>query len=755
MADSGRSPGIVAGEPMSALMRAHDWAATSLGPTETWPQSLRTALRLALTTHQPACVLWGAELIGFHNEAFGALIGPDHHPAALGRPAREVWGKIWEVIGPQLDFVMSGGGAIREEARLLPITRSGCHEDVWWTYSYSPIDCAEAPGGIGGVFVLCNDVTEQHRAREALRESEARFRAVFDSGLLGLGIFDAPTQRTLAINDEALRLMDCTREEFEAGSRDWRAATAPEHRSRDEVAIEQLLATGRADPFEKDFVRKDGRRVPVRLSLAPLPGQPGRVVVGAEDLTARRAAEHALRESEDRFRTLANVVPNFIWFAAPGGEVLYLNDRWYEYTGQTPQAALPDGWIATVHPDDAARTSAAWAEARARNTTYEIELRYRRHDGAYRWYIARAEPLRDGAGRHLAWFGSGTDIHDRKLAEAALAESEARLRLAQEAAGAGSWQFDFTSGLCRLSPESVRMLGLPEGHAGVMTTEEWNALIHPDDVPLVRDAMRGAVFGHHLHDCTFRVPLADGSVRWIQGLGRAEYAPGGKPVGIYGLNLDVTERRRAEERQALLMRELDHRAKNTLAVVQATLRLTPKGDAQAYARAVEGRIRALARAHAMLAEARWERGELTALLQAELAPFLTGQRAELIGPRVALPAASAQAIAMAVHELATNAVKHGALSQPNGRVFVSWQLERDKAAGPLLRLTWAESGGPPLLAPPQLRGFGTRMLESTVEFQLGGTLSMDWRSEGLACEMTLPLDSVPPDAAWLPRAAPE
>jgi two-component sensor histidine kinase len=195
-----------------------------------------------------------------------------------------------------------------------------------------------------------------------------------------------------------------------------------------------------------------------------------------------------------------------------------------------------------------------------------------------------------------------------------------------------------------------------------------------------------------------------------------------------------------ESRLRFLAREVDHRAKNALAVVQATLRLTPKGDVESYARAVEGRVSALARAQTLLAEDRWRGAALRALLESELAAFVTPARGgtprlRLAGPDVLLPPEAAQPLAMMVHELATNAVKHGALSTPEGRVEVGWTVGRDGA----LSLRWAESGGPAVEGPPSRRGFGSRVVESVVRNQLGGRLEMRWREHGLACDIAVPL----------------
>src|SRR4051794_12476194 len=185
-----------------------------------------------------------------------------------------------------------------------------------------------------------------------------------------------------------------------------------------------------------------------------------------------------------------------------------------------------------------------------------------------------------------------------------------------------------------------------------------------------------------------------------------------------GVAADITDRKHAEQGQALLVREVDHRAKNVLAVVQAALRLTPRHDPAAYARMVEGRVAALARAHTLLAENHWTGADLASLLRAELQPFLPAEgppsatpRIILDGPALTVAPQAAQAVGMAMHELATNASKYGALSAPGGRVLLSWRLE--EAAG-CLRLRWEELGGPALTGPPPAKGFGSRVVEATL-----------------------------------------
>lgn len=207
----------------------------------------------------------------------------------------------------------------------------------------------------------------------------------------------------------------------------------------------------------------------------------------------------------------------------------------------------------------------------------------------------------------------------------------------------------------------------------------------------------------------------------------------------------TSEIQAGETKLRLLAREVDHRAKNALAVVLATLRLTPRHDAAEFAAAVEGRVLALAHAQTLLAADRWRGADLHALLRAELAPFVAsgndpaGARAALDGPPVLLPPVATQPLAMVIHELATNAVKHGALSVPGGRVSVRWQPVRSATAGDGLALRWEEAGGPALAGTPTRRGFGSRILDSTIRIQLGGALRQSWPASGMVCEIDLAL----------------
>ena len=174
---------------MGALIRAHDWESTALGPVTAWPQALRTVLRIILNTGHPMYVFWGKDGLCFYNDAYRASIGTERHPASVGRPAREVWAEIWDIIGPQIDQVMAGKGATWNENHLVPITRNGRREDVYWTYSYSPIDSEGALNDIGGVLVACTETTEQVLTERRLRNANETLEQVVRDRTKALRLF--------------------------------------------------------------------------------------------------------------------------------------------------------------------------------------------------------------------------------------------------------------------------------------------------------------------------------------------------------------------------------------------------------------------------------------------------------------------------------------------------------------------------------------------------------------------------------------
>jgi two-component sensor histidine kinase len=197
---------------MGRLIRAHDWSSSPLGPPETWPQSLKTAVRLILSSSHPMFIWWGPDLIQFYNDAYRTTMGPERHPSALGDRGETCWAEIWDIIGPQIALVMRGEGSTWHEDALVPVTRNGQREDVWWTYGYSPIDQDD---GVGGVLVVCKDVTAEHQVREALAQANAelnseaqRLRALFEQAPSFMAVLRGPDHRFELANPGYMRLVD-------------------------------------------------------------------------------------------------------------------------------------------------------------------------------------------------------------------------------------------------------------------------------------------------------------------------------------------------------------------------------------------------------------------------------------------------------------------------------------------------------------------------------------------------------------------
>lgn len=315
---------------------------------------------------------------------------------------------------------------------------------------------------------------------------------------------------------------------------------------------------------------------------------------------------------------------------------------------------------------------------------------------------------------------------------ARLLESEQRRSLALAAGSMGSWDWDWVNGDWMWDDGQFRIFGV-DSQSFVVNPENVQALLHPDDFDELRKTMAQFNKGRRSYEAEFRIIRPDGEIRWCVGTAAATVDKAGRVIRVSGVTVDITERKRAEERQNLLTREVDHRAKNALALAQSIVRLTQGESVKAYIQAVEGRISALARVHTILSLSSWQGAEITKLVDEEIAPYATGDQIAFSGSNIQLQPATAQTLALALHELFTNSAKYGALSTLSGRLTIKWEVQGD-----LLELLWEERDGP-AVEKPVSRGFGTRSVIASIESQLGGQAMFDWRSEGLICRLSVPL----------------
>jgi PAS domain S-box-containing protein len=333
------------------------------------------------------------------------------------RPTDLIGNSLWEV------FPEAAENQFGREYRLAVETGKPRHFDSYYPEPLNVwLECHCYPTE-HGLSVYFRNVTEQKVTEKALRLSESRFRKLFESDLMGIGIPDR-FGGFRDCNEGLLRLTGYTRADQEAGLVRWDTMTPTEYAEVDAAHIKEALERGSCTPYEKEFICKDGTRVPILCGYALLEGSGDEFIGFALDLSRQKEVERELREREERFRVLAESMPPMIWMSNGDGENIYCNRRARDYFGVEEAETMGFGWKRFLHPDDVEKTDAIWKRCFETAEPYVDELRLRRKDGVYRHFLARAVPIRNDAGECERWIGSATDVHDQKLAEAALRKSE-------------------------------------------------------------------------------------------------------------------------------------------------------------------------------------------------------------------------------------------------------------------------------------------------------------------------------------------
>lgn len=450
------------GGEMGALMRARDWNDSLLGPTDAWPPLLKSIVRVMLSSSHPMFLWWGPDLVQFYNDAYSRTMGPERHPGALGQPGRECWEEIWPIIGPQIEFVMDGKGSTWNVDQLVPITRHGKREDVWWTYGYSPV---EDNHGVHGVLVVCNDVTAQHNATAELeqvnralteqirqREEAQRLEALQAAQLLQAEHalhqqHEAEGERLRALFQQAPGFMCILRGPdlvFEFAN----AAYARFIGGREVIGktIREALPEVEGQGFFEllDGVYRSGKPFAasdVTLMLRKTPGaqvsqvycdfvyQP--IYTGGEvsgifvegfDATERVMAKQALEQSELRLREGMKVARMAVWDWTLGTNEVIFSENAAELFGAN-WTSMHQVWGA-IDPADMKRVDLARRAALARNGTYGDIIRLVRPDnGELIWLQVYGTVVSDSGGVPRAIRGVSIDITARKRAEEALREA--------------------------------------------------------------------------------------------------------------------------------------------------------------------------------------------------------------------------------------------------------------------------------------------------------------------------------------------
>lgn len=403
------------------------------------------------------------------------------------------------------------------------------------------------------------------------------------------------------------------------------------------------------------------------------------------------------------------------------------------------------GFAERVHPEDRTRVEAETSAYLGTGSSYAHEFRIVRPDGEIRTVHDRGviERFQDGRVKRLLGLNIDiTELRQQQLeAEASLRESEARLQLAYEVADIGAWDLDLTRRQSVWSKRLYELLGIDAGQPA--SDHLFLSHVHPDDQTWMRERYDSAIAQRTVFDEVFRIIRSDGEVRHVVGKGRVVEQADGEPTRMIGVNYDITDLIQAHEQKHLLMREVHHRFKNTLSMVQAVARQTMQSQPEDFLARFTARIQGLSSAQDMLVHNMWTGVDVLPLVHSQLAHMkdAIGRRIRLSGPAIRLKSDAAQALGMAIHELATNAGKYGALSGETGDVSIEWRLEGDPAGGRQFVISWVERGGPPVSKPERL-GFGSVVIDRMASAAMNAQVDVDYRPEGLSWELHCPDDCI-------------
>jgi PAS domain S-box-containing protein len=534
-----------AGE-LGRLIAEHDWRATSVGPIASWPAYLRSTVSTVLRSPVAIVTLWNDDGVMIYNDAY-SVFAAARHPHLLGSKVREGWPEVAAFNDHVMRTVLAGGTLSYRE-RELTLFRSGKAEQVWLDLDYSPVlDDANRPAGVIAIVV---EATERVLAQRRLHAERERFSQMFDQSPSFMSLKYGPDHRTEIVNPAYRRLM---------GERDF--VGKPVNEAFPDVVgqgfvklLDEAYASGEARyavaaPL---MVQRTADGLPeqrfVDLVYQPIRDESGRVIgifAQGNDVTDRVLAERLAREKEANFRAVTQIMPNQLWTARPDGSVDWVNERAIEFFGTPELRTDGSDWVETVHPDDRAPAGLAYQTALRTGCAYETEFRARRHDGAYRWFLARAIPVRDADGAIARWVGTNTDIHEQKLAEAATTRDRDRLwRLSQELLVV----CDFAGLITAVNPAVTRILGWEEDEFAGHNILNF---IHPDDLERSRAQLGRLVEGQTMQGFENRFRAKDGGWRVISWAGVPEEGR------IHSIGRDVTAEQQAEAALAASRAERD------------------------------------------------------------------------------------------------------------------------------------------------------------------------------------------------------
>jgi PAS domain S-box-containing protein len=768
------------GGETGALMHTHDWSTSPLGTPDTWPPSLRTVVGLMLTSKFPMFVAWGPQLAFLYNDAYGSILGAKH-PQALGCPFREVWAEIWNDLEPLVAKALAGGATFHENLHLV-MERHGFPEDTWYTFSYSPV--RDESGAIAGMFCACTETTEKvlsdRRARfhielsERLGSlSEPRAIALAAAGSLGTHIHadrvgyggidgteqvvsveqDWTRNDTVASLAGEARILDAFGPAVIAELRAGRTLVVEDcltdPRTRDEAYAATWAGIGCRSLIVAPLIR-DGRFRALLYVHEAMPRHwttteirlVERVAQRTWDAVERARIEKELRDSEALKSAIVEAALDCVVSVTDDSRVIEWNPAAARTFGYAREVALGQDLAELIIPPEF-RERHRHGMARYLATGHgpvlgkRIELEAQRADGSRFPVELTIIPIELAGRPHFTAYLR--DLTDRTRAEAALRENEQRLRATYEHAFAGIGEVDRSGRFLRVNEQLCSVTGFSREE---LLGQTFWGLTHVDDrqadLAQFSRLMVGKLDAYAVEK---RYVHKDGHEVWVEVAASRVDDAAGQP--LYGIRVvrDISERRKAEEHQQLLIHELNHRVKNTLATVQsiATQTLRNSGASQEAREALESRLIALSRAHDVLTRENWEGALLHDIVADVIQPYRSDRegRIRCQGGKVHLVPRMALALSLALHELATNAAKYGALSNGTGEVSLTWMVDHTSTPA-LLLLRWQEKGGP-AVKPPTRKGFGSRLIERSLAQDLGGEVRIEYAPTGLVCSVEAPL----------------
>lgn len=406
-------------DEMVRLTNSFDWSRTELGPMSAWPETLRTTVRIMLASDVPMVLIAGRNTgVLIYNSGYADFAG-SRHPSIFGQPVLEAWPEIADFNAENMRRGFAGESWYLPDQELV-LNRTGTLQSAWMNLNYSPV--LDGAGQVLGVLVIVVETTASYLAQRELQESREKLDlALSASGLVGTWDWDVAGDVVTA-DERFARLFGLSPGAAVMGVPIGQFMQAIHPEDRDRVGREIADASTAPGPvrFEYRLLRPDGEVRWVVASgrvIADAEGRPLRLPGVVVDITDERLIAAQLAESELRFRTLADTMPQMVWSTLPDGFHDYYNARWYEFTGVPEGTTDGAGWNDMFHPDDQERAWTVWRRSLDTGEPYDIEYRLRHHSGTYRWVLGQALPIRDGDGRIVRWFGTCTDIHENRLAQ--------------------------------------------------------------------------------------------------------------------------------------------------------------------------------------------------------------------------------------------------------------------------------------------------------------------------------------------------